>query len=71
MDELKMMTKPDFERMSEVEEDSLCGRMVVGMAYFPMQKWVGLREPEEALARGTQFEELDKPFFGEDIWGCM
>ena len=71
MDELNMMSRTDFEPMSEVEEDSLCENMVVGMAYVPMQKWVGLRTPEEALARGTQFEELDKPFFGEDIWGCM
>jgi len=51
-------------------DELLCSRMVIGMAYVPMQRWESVLVPEEALARGTQFEELDKPFFGEDIWGC-
>ena len=55
----------------EENEDLLYKKMVIGMAYVPMQKWENLMEPEEALARGTQFRDLDKPFFGEDIWGCM
>ena len=56
----------DYE---EIEELS-CGEMVVGMAYVPVQMWRDVRDPQEALARGTQFAELDKPFFGEDVWGC-
>lgn len=55
----------------EESEDLLCEKMVIGMAYVPMQKWENLMEPEEALERGTQFRDLDKPFFGEDVWGCM
>ncbi|MBR5543610.1 MAG: spore coat associated protein CotJA [Oscillospiraceae bacterium] len=42
--------------------------MVVGMAYVPMQVWGNITEPAEAICRGTQFPDLDKPFFGEDIW---
>ena len=45
-----------------------CGDMVVGMAYVPMQTWGHIIDPPEALCRGTQFPELDKPFFGEDVW---
>ena len=44
-----------------------CGSMVVGMAYVPIQEWNKIYEPSEALSRGTQFPELDKPFFGEVI----
>ena len=47
-----------------------CGEMVVGMIYTPLQMWREVRDPQEALGRGTQFAELDKPFFGEDVWGC-
>ncbi|MBQ2840825.1 MAG: spore coat associated protein CotJA [Oscillospiraceae bacterium] len=42
--------------------------MVVAMAYVPMQAWENILDPHEALARGTQFPDLDKPFFGEDVW---
>lgn len=68
-----LSTKPmtDFDGCGEVSEDLLCKKMVIGMAYVPMQKWENLMEPEEALERGTQFRDLDKPFFGEDVWGCM
>ncbi len=30
-------------------------------AYVPMQRWRMLYTPENALKRGTLFEELDKP----------
>ena len=44
------------------------GFMTVGMAYVPVQAWNQTYGLSEALARGTQFPELDKPFFAEDIW---
>ena len=39
---------------------------VVGMAYVPWQRWGDIYEPCKALARGTLFAALDKPFKG----GC-
>ena len=36
---------------------------VLAMAAIPMQIYGQLYEPEEALARGTVFKELDLPFF--------
>lgn len=50
-----------------------CGRENVCMddlrlayAYLPIQKWRLLYSPEDALARGTMFEELDKP---KEVYG--
>lgn len=40
---------------------------VVGMVYVPIQKWVSIYPPCQALLRGTIFQELDKPFKG----GCV
>lgn len=60
--------------LNDSENDALydsmlrCGDMVVAMAYVPMQAWENILDPHEALARGTQFPDLDKPFFGEDVW---
>ena len=34
------------------------------MAYVPMQKWRDIYTVDVALARGTLFSELDKPFLG-------
>ena len=36
----------------------------VGMAYVPMQTWGALYDPQKALAQGTLFPQLDKPFLG-------
>lgn len=38
----------------------------LAMAYVSMQQWRKLYSPEEALRRGTMFEELDLPFLGEE-----
>ena len=54
---------------TEKPEGSECGResatamddLPLGYAYVPIQKWRRLYSPEEALSRGTMFEELDKP----------
>lgn len=58
----------DTENNDRYSETLRCGDMVVGMAYVPMQMWDNIYEPTEALSRGTQFSDLDKPFFGEDVW---
>lgn len=36
----------------------------VAMAYIPFQQYGPLYTPEQALACGTLFPELDKPFLG-------
>lgn len=33
----------------------------IGYAYVPIQRWRMLYTPEQGLARGTVFEELDMP----------
>ena len=38
---------------------------VLAMAYVPKQKWYESYSDDVALARGTLFPELDKPFIGE------
>ena len=38
----------------------------IAMAYVPWQRWGDIYEPCKALARGTLFAALDKPFKG----GC-
>ncbi len=59
---------------SDVENDEInknllrCGDMVVGMLYVPVQEWCEVFDPACALGRGTQFKELDKPFFGEEVY---
>ena len=35
---------------------------VVAMAYVPFQQYGAVYAPEEALANGTLFPDLDKPF---------
>ncbi|MCR5141588.1 MAG: spore coat associated protein CotJA [Ruminococcus sp.] len=38
----------------------------IGMAYVPYQFWEKPYDDELALARGTIFPSLDKPFIGEE-----
>ena len=38
----------------------------VGMAYVPVQFWEKTYDDATALARGTLFPSLDKPFIGEE-----
>ena len=44
--------------------DPLAGASLA-MVYSPEQAFEKLYEPDEALARGTIFIALDKPFFGD------
>ena len=67
MDNPHLLYPNDVDNDSAHEDALWCNDMVVGMAYVPMQNWRDVYAPEEALARGTQFSDLDKPFFGEDI----
>ena len=36
--------------------------MPIAMAYVPWQKWCDLYDAEKGFAKGTIFQELDKPF---------
>ena len=39
----------------------------LAMAYVPVQKWGKTYEPDVALARGTLFPDLDKPFLATGV----
>lgn len=41
----------------------------LAMAYVRKQSWRRVYKPDVALARGTLFNELDKPFSGVGIGG--
>ena len=42
------------------------GKFSYAMAYVPVQPWGDTYELDTALARGTLFPCLDKPFIGEE-----
>lgn len=42
------------------------GSRQLAMVYSPMQCWRMLHAPDEALMKGTLFEELYKPY--EEVW---
>ena len=41
--------------------------MVTAMMYVPIQPWETPYDEKTALARGTVFPSLDKPFTGEGV----
>lgn len=43
----------------------------LAMAYVRKQSWRRIYKPDVALARGTLFNELDKPFSGVGRGGCF
>ena len=43
---------------------------VLAMAYVPHQEWECIYPADVAFARGTVFEQLDKPFLGEEVCPC-
>ena len=55
----------DFCRCSETHYSPAKpgGYLFPGMATIPMQEWEEPFSPEEALAKGTVFPSLSKPFF--------
>lgn len=47
--------------------ENLCmDDLLLAYAYLPIQKWRKLYSHEDALMRGTLFEELDKP---KEVYG--
>lgn len=52
--------------MSGAKEEFGPPAFPLGMAYVPMQQWKEIYEPEVAFRRGTQFQQLDFPFIGEE-----
>ena len=47
--------------------ESVCmDDLLLAYAYVPIQKWRMLYSTEDALERGTMFEELDKP---KEVYG--
>ena len=40
--------------------------LALAMGFVPSQIWQNIYEPNVALARGTIFADLDKPFIGEE-----
>ena len=50
-------------------ESKVCGfgvaQGVLASVYAPVQAFEGLYDTDSALRRGTMFEGLDKPFYGE------
>lgn len=59
---------PVYEKSSCCERDDALEGMPLAMAYVPWQNWKRIYEIEKGFARGTIFEELDKPFHGRG--GC-
>lgn len=40
-------------------------KLALAMAYVPPQEWEDLYDADIGFARGTIFQQLDKPFIGE------
>lgn len=66
-------TSPDPEAPScpdtgsQLPADSIDPSLLaLAMGFVPVQAWEDPYEPELALARGTIFPALDKPFLGEE-----
>ena len=49
---------------SEDRESKRSQKMVVAMAYVPVQEWETPYDAFDGLDRGTLFPSLDKPFLG-------
>jgi hypothetical protein len=52
---------PDTQRGCEVTEAMSLGDKPLAYAYIPIQRWRMMYPTEEALNKGTLFEELYKP----------
>lgn len=48
------------------EGGTMMDDLLLAYAYVPIQKWRKLHSVDEALERGTMFEELDKP---KEVYG--
>ena len=61
-------TEATFASVANVNRPTSCPAMTVAMLYVPIQVWETPYDDETALARGTIFPSLDKPFVGEGSW---
>ena len=44
--------------------------LALAMGFVPDQVWQNIYKEDVALARGTIFADLDKPFIGEEAVSC-
>lgn len=44
--------------------------LALAMGFVPDQVWQNIYQDDVALARGTIFADLDKPFIGEEAVSC-
>ena len=44
--------------------------LALAMGFVPDQVWQNIYQKDVALARGTIFADLDKPFIGEEAVSC-
>lgn len=44
--------------------------LALAMGFVPDQVWQNIYQEDVALARGTIFADLDKPFIGEEAVSC-
>ncbi len=52
-------------RMQNCQQQYDIDNMPLAMAYVPWQHFTQVYEPDKALAYGTIFPELNKPFLGK------
>ena len=45
-------------------------QLALAMGFVPDQVWQNIYNDDVALARGTIFADLDKPFIGEEAVSC-
>ena len=73
-----METKPNEARPAVTPQAAQSGPVYVlnynllalAMGFVPDQVWQNIYQEDVALARGTIFADLDKPFIGEEAVSC-
>ena len=54
----------DIDALVAIPLDDSCGKMVLAMAYVPVQEWGDLYDEGVALSNGTLIPDLNLPFTG-------
>ena len=73
-----METKPNDPRPAVTPQAAHSGPgyvlnynlLALAMGFVPDQVWQNIYQEDVALARGTIFADLDKPFIGEEAVSC-
>lgn len=73
-----METKPNEARPAVTPQAAQSGSgyvlnynlLALAMGFVPDQVWQNIYQEDVALARGTIFADLDKPFIGEEAVSC-